>query len=54
MNVLMSTADKLMMIKCSNFMRRSSLGLSSHLYTLKKPKKKNLAKNLEKRPHTQF
>ena len=35
MNVLMSTVDKLLMIKCSNFLRRSSLGLSSHLYTLK-------------------
>ena len=48
MNVLiMSTADKLMMIKCSNFLRRSSLGLSSHLYTLTKRKKNLLRKILK-------
>ena len=35
MNVLMSIVDKLLMIKCSNFLRGSSYGLSSHLYTLK-------------------
>ena len=33
MNVLMSIVDKLLMMKCSNFLQRSRLGLSSHLYT---------------------